>query len=165
MEQGIVLSRLKDRVFELTTKVLDPTMFDAELVKDIGEARFEVIIYCPFTKKKRVNWFINRRELKDAISRGVEVKLVTRKPEHVRNPEEHKENISDLQRAGVLIYARNWIHYKGVIIDRKVVYVGSMNVLYEPGHEEDYMVRLVSEVLADEILETIGEPKDEELIE
>lgn len=165
-ERGPVLKRLRDQVFKLTTKVLDPTHFDVEFVDDIRDAQSEVIIYCPFTNAKRVGWFIGRKEFKDAINRGVSIKLVTRKPEQrrVRNPKEHKENINRLQREGVSVYVRDWIHCKGVIIDRKIVYLGSMNILYEPGHEEDYMVRFVSEALADEVLETVGEPTDEELV-
>jgi len=146
--------------------VLDPTHFDVEFIDDVGKAQFEVIIYCPFTKKERITWFIGRRELDNALNRGASIKLVTRKPEpnRVRNLAEHKNNIDMLKKRGVLVYARDWIHCKAVIIDREIVYIGSMNVLYEPGHEEDYMVKFVAEALADEILETIGEPREDELI-
>jgi hypothetical protein len=60
------------------------------------------------------------------------------------------------------------LHFKAVIIDDEVIYLGSINILsllpieyYPP----DYMVRFESEALTDEIIENvIGRKKYEEII-
>jgi len=54
------------------------------------------------------------------------------------------------------------MHYKAVVVDREVIYLGSLNALSYFMLQEDYMVRFVSEVIADEILNSIGEPKEDE---
>ncbi|MCR6692989.1 MAG: hypothetical protein MRT15_11400 [archaeon YNP-LCB-003-016] len=60
------------------------------------------------------------------------------------------------------------LHFKAVIVDDEIVYLGSINILsllpieyYSP----DYMVRFESEALTDEIIENvIGRKKYEEIM-
>jgi hypothetical protein len=83
---------------------------------------------------------------------------VTRPPnqKEVEDPGEHKECIEALRRKGVKVVEKPRFHFKAVIIDDSIIYVGSINPLqvitvkYIPA---DYMLRFVSEALVDEIVE------------
>ncbi|MEM0047982.1 MAG: hypothetical protein QW464_03815 [Ignisphaera sp.] len=74
--------------------------------------------------------------------------------------EEYGECIEILKKADIKVVTEQKLHFKAVIIDNEILYLGSINPLsiiairYIPS---DYMVRFESEALVDEIIEnTIG---------
>jgi hypothetical protein len=74
----------------------------------------------------------------------------------VEDPEEHALCIKILRDRGIKVIEKDKFHFKAVIIDDSIIYVGSINPLqiitvkYIPA---DYMLRFVSEALVDEITE------------
>jgi len=128
VEKGAVLRKLKEQVFKATTEILDPDRFYARLKEDLANAKYEVIIYSPFTFAKRVEWLIATKELQDAVARGVSVKAIVKDPDEFKKPkdrEAHRDNIKKLVDAGIEVYTRPKMHYKAVVVDREVIYLGS----------------------------------------
>ncbi len=84
--------------------------------------------------------------------------VVTRPPvsREVEDPKEHEDCIKVLRDNGIKVVEKPRFHFKAVIIDDSIIYVGSINPLsivtvrYVPA---DYMLRFVSEALVDEIFE------------
>lgn len=74
----------------------------------------------------------------------------------VDDPKERKLCIDMLMKCGVKVIEKPRFHFKAVIIDDAIIYIGSINPLqiitvrYVPA---DYMLRFVSEALVDEIIE------------
>jgi len=162
MKRGPVLKKLRDQFFRSATKICDVTRFNANLLDDIKVAKGLVAIISPFLNRSRVEWFINTREVKDAINRDLRVVVITRPPtpDEVEDVKEHKNCIDMLEKVGVKVVTESKLHFKAVIIDNETIYLGSINPLsvltvkYIP---PDYMVRFESEALIDEIIEnTIG---------
>jgi len=169
MRKGPILRRLREQFFKVSSKVLSPVEFEASLLEDLRKAKSLVVIISPFLNKLQVSKFLSLREIDEARKRGVKFVVVTRPSDkkEVGNPDEHKECIQMLEeKADVLKQSK--LHFKSVIIDNSVIYLGSINPLslamvsYVP---PDYMVRFESEALVDEIVENvIGKEKYESWI-
>jgi len=166
MKKGPLLKRLREQFFRASTRILDPIDFESALKSDISNAKNSVIIISPFLSKPQVSKFLSFKEVEEAISRGVRFIVITRPPDkkEVGDPKEH-ENCIQLLREKIKVFEQPKLHFKSVIIDDSVIYLGSINPLsimtvsYVP---PDYMVRFESEALVDEIIENvIGKEKYE----
>jgi len=70
--------------------------------------------------------------------------------------EAHKECIELLEENKINVFEKERLHFKAVIIDDEILYVGSINslsIVLEEYLPEDYMLRFSSEALVDEIIE------------
>lgn len=158
MRKGPILKRLREQFFRAASKVYDAKRFDVSLLDDIKAAKGLVVIISPFLSKLKVEEFINAREVKEVLNKGVRIVVVTRppNPKEVEKTNEHEKCIKMLEDTGVKVTVESRLHFKAVIIDNEVIYLGSINPLsiitikYVP---PDYMVRFESEALVDEILE------------
>ena len=158
MRKGPLLRKLREEFFRAASKVYDAKRFEVQLLDDIKEAERTVVVISPFLNKTKVECFINSREVKEALERGVNVIVVTRPAaeNQVGNIDEHKECIEILRENGVRVFEQEKLHFKSVMIDDTIIYLGSINPLsvitvkYVP---PDYMVRFESEALVDEIIE------------
>lgn len=160
MRKGPILKRLREQFFKATTMVLDADRFHVNLLDDIKNAKDFVVIISPFLNKLRVQKFATSREVKDALKRGVSMIVVTRppKPGEVSDVEDHRKCIEILKESGmkVVTVEEPRLHFKAVIIDNEVIYLGSINPLSILTLREipaDYMIRFESEALIDEIIE------------
>ncbi len=74
----------------------------------------------------------------------------------VEGPKEHRGCIEASRERSIEVTEKSRSHFKAVIIDDSIIYMGSINPLqivtlrYVPA---DYMIRFVSEALVDEVLE------------
>ncbi len=111
------------------SKLYDQNTFDDQFMRDLQKARRSVIIESPFLRTARVEKFISTfHRLKKC---GVKILLNT-KP-----PEEHdgtyqlqaQKSLSLLQSAGVEVLFTVKHHRKLAIIDREIIYEGSLNIL------------------------------------
>jgi hypothetical protein len=92
------------------------------------------------------------------LRKGKKVVVVTRPPDprEVENSKEHEGCIKVLRDNGIKVVEKPRFHFKAVVVDDSIIYVGSINPLsivtvrYVPA---DYMLRFVSEALVDEIFE------------
>lgn len=174
MEKGPVLKRLREEFFQASTEILEPENFDGTLSRDIASAKAAVLIFSPFLKLDRVKLFLSMRSVQEALKRGVKVVVVTRPARRgkskfgVGDPREHQAAIETLRRAGVKVVEMEALHFKAVIIDNNILYLGSINplsIMLVEYYPPDYMVRFVSEALVDEVIEKVlSREKYEEML-
>ena len=113
----------------LSSGLFDEDSFYPAFLNDLSKCKFEVVIESPFITRKRMNaLYPSFRRL---TKRGVRVVINTRDPkEHDwRMAEEAATAISLLQHLGIkVLYTENH-HRKLAIIDRQLLYEGSLNIL------------------------------------
>lgn len=133
------------------SKLLDEDTFYPKFICDINKAGAELIIESPFITTKRLICLLPA--LKAAKSRRVRVVINT------KDPEEHNDlmqkdaykAISQLQHLGIQVIFTRDLHRKLAIIDRKVFYEGSLNILSQNSSHE-LMRRTESTSLAWQII-------------
>lgn len=161
-EKGPVLRRLREEFFRASSRIVDVAKFDGALSEDIARARAAVVIFSPFLKPDRVRLFLSIKDVEEALKRGVRIVVVTRPARGgkggVSNPREHGEAAETLRKAGIKVVEVDALHFKAVIVDEEIIYLGSINPLSITPKEyypPDYMVRFASEALVDEIVENV----------
>lgn len=137
------------------SKLCNQDTFDKQLRRDIYNAQSSLLIESPFIRLKRV------KELLPALTklrrRGVSIVINTRSPdEHDYNYEQQAASaVGLLQDIGVTVLYTVKHHRKIAIIDRRLFYEGSLNILsYYDSCE--IMRRTVSGVDADALISFIG---------
>ncbi len=114
---------------------------------DFADARKEIIIVSPFLRRKRVDAILEW--LKEPLRAGVSVSVITRPAESYREPERIAECIEYL-KAFVTVVEKPNIHQKYILIDNRLVWYGSINLL-SYGNSEESIMRLESRELAAEL--------------
>ena len=107
----------------------------------------QLLVVSPFITPKRVAQILLL--LQEPLARKVEVTIVTRPAEEFaeRLKTALAKIITDLNEAGVKIVFKSRIHQKFAIIDQKIVWYGSINLL-SFGSSEESMMRLMSRNIA-----------------
>lgn len=133
----------------------DQDTFYAKLMQDIQRAQSEIIIESPFITKSRM------RQLAPVIAvarrKGVRVVVNTRPP-HEHNEEygrQAEQAVDDLQTLGVTVLYTGGHHRKLAIIDRTILWEGSLNILSQ-GASCEIMRRMASPGLAQQMIAFIG---------
>mgnify|MGYP000114829958 CR=1 FL=1 len=160
MRKGPLLKKLREQFFKAVTRVYDADAFYGSLRDDLKDAKNLVVIISPFLNMDKVQKFVSTKEVKDALERGVSVIVVTRPPEtdQVGNVYWHRKCIELLKDSHIKVVTvkEPRLHFKAVIIDNEIIYLGSINPLSVLTVREipaDYMIRFESEALVDEIVE------------
>jgi phosphatidylserine/phosphatidylglycerophosphate/cardiolipin synthase-like enzyme len=115
----------------LSSKLYDGESFYPELMKDLNKCQHELLIESPFITNRRLNVLLPTLiKLKD---RRVRVTINTRDPE-THDDNEYlrsaaREAISTLQHMGVQVLFTGNHHRKLAIIDRRIMWEGSLNIL------------------------------------
>lgn len=119
------------------SKLLNEDTFYPVFLKDLSNCHSEVLIESPFITNRRLNQLLPAlQKLKD---RRVRVAINT------KDPKEHEDEyrredaisaISALQRLGIHVIYTCGHHRKLAILDRKILYEGSLNVLSQNGSRE-----------------------------
>jgi hypothetical protein len=130
----------------LSSKLYNQDSFYPAFLKDLANCHSEVIIECPFITSRRLKTLLPTLE-----------KLKTRKVRiaiNTRDPRTHDESywqddaadaISELQYMGVQVLYTGNHHRKIAILDRSVLYEGSLNILSQSDSCE--MMRRIESVL------------------
>lgn len=138
-----------------STALYDQDTFYKAFERDLLSAQQEAIIESPFITEKRMNVllpiFIKMRR------RNVRVVVNT------RNPNEHDGDyyyqainaVSAMQDLGIIVLYTSGHHRKLAIIDRKIVYEGSLNILSFSDSCE-IMRKMVSETIAMQLCKFIA---------
>src|SRR5476649_1651041 len=109
--------------------LLDNRTFYPKFMRDIERCKCELIIESPFITAKRMNaLYPSFRKL---TKRGVRIVVNT------RDPQEHEPQmayealhaVTEMQRLGVEVLYTERHHRKLAIIDREILYEGSLNIL------------------------------------
>lgn len=129
----------------------DQDTFYGQFTRDLLGCRSEVIIECPFITERRIRMLLPI--LARLRRRGVRIIVNT------RNPEDHDGNyyfqaveaVAAMQDLGVKVLYTVGHHRKLAILDQKIVYEGSLNILSFSDSCE-IMRRIPSEIAAKELL-------------
>ncbi|MCX6726216.1 MAG: phospholipase D-like domain-containing protein [Candidatus Shapirobacteria bacterium] len=135
----------------LKSKLYDENTFYHQFIKDLENSQKEVIIESPFITTARMD--ILAPIFTRLVKRGVKIYVKTRDPkEHTETYEQQSEaEIHNFEVIGIqaLICTGNH-HRKLAIIDRNILWEGSLNILSQTKSRE-IMRRMESQVLAMEM--------------
>ena len=143
----------------IKTSLHDEKTFYPHFLSDLEQSQSEVIIESPFITIARMKtfWPVFRR----LVARGVKVYVVTRDPrEHTDGYDDQSEvEIQEFEAVGiqVLICTGNH-HRKLAIIDRNILWEGSLNILSQAKSRE-FMRRLEDGGFAVDLFNFIGYEK------
>jgi len=143
----------------LTSELLNEETFYPAFTKDLKNCRSELLIECPFITNRRLSQLLPM--LQKLKEQKVRIVINTRDPQ-ANDDEDRREDahraISKLQHIGVHVLYTGGHHRKIVVIDRKVLYEGSLNVLSQNSSSE-IMRRIESVQLAWQMVRFIGVDK------
>ena len=136
--------------------MFDETTFYEAFVKDLKKCKKEVIIESPYITCKRM--IILEPLFKKLIKKGVKVYIITRDPsEHNESLERQSEfEISNFESLGVQVlmcYGNH--HRKLAILDRKILWEGSLNILSQI-YSREIMRRIESKVLTQQMFKFLN---------
>lgn len=139
----------------LTSKLYDNDTFYKAFTRDLLRARDYVLIESPFITSRRMNELVPI--LAKLRRRNVRIIINTRNPdEHVSEYQTQAlEAVEALQTLGVTVLYTVKHHRKLAVIDKEIVWEGSLNILSQNDSCE-MMRRSVSSFLAMETLNFIG---------
>lgn len=139
---------------ESTDIIFNNNSFLPVYSNDIEMALKEILIVSPFITNKRVTHMLQYFNI--ALNNRVNVTVITRPPEDFKNRNESDLNqvLKLLNGIGIKVVLRSKIHQKFAIIDQRIVWYGSVNLL-SFGSAEESIMRLVSSNIAYELTKSI----------
>lgn len=139
---------------ELTNSILyNEATFYNRFIRDLSEATEEVIIESPYITTKRLDML--KPVFEKLVNRGVKVYILT------RDPQEHSETMEEHSRAGIryfevlgpqVLLVGGGHHRKLAMIDRKILWEGSLNILSQ-SRSREFMRRIESRKLTEEMFQ------------
>ena len=114
----------------MNSSLFDEKTFYNAFLRDLEGCRNEVIIESPYITSKRAEMLIPIFE--SLLLKGVKIYVMTRDPqEHEENMEYQSEDaISQFERMGVQVLLCIGNHHRKLaILDRKILWEGSLNIL------------------------------------
>ena len=135
--------------------IFDKSNFLHVYSNDIMNASREVLIVSPFVTKKRIHQMLHY--VGAALGKGLNVIVVTRPVSGFedKNKPTQKDALDLLEKAGIqLVYKPN-IHQKFAVVDQRIVWYGSINLL-SFGSAEESIMRLVSPNIAHELIKILS---------
>lgn len=145
------LRRRVDASGLLASHLFDHNDFYPAFVRDLADCTQEVIIERPFITRKRLAHLLpTLRRL-----RARDVKVVV----NTRHPDEHDdfymaqafEAVAQLQSLGILVLYTGGHHRKLAVLDRAIVWEGSLNILSQSDSCE-IMRKITSKALAEQMI-------------
>jgi phosphatidylserine/phosphatidylglycerophosphate/cardiolipin synthase-like enzyme len=129
----------------------DEKTFYQEFLQDLSKCREEIIIESPFITTSRMETFYNIFE--KLLKKGVKIYIITRDPKEHNNGYEIQsgEAISWCEKIGiqVLLCVGNH-HRKLAILDRKILWEGSLNILSQT-HSREIMRKIDNRQITEEM--------------
>ncbi len=141
------------------SKLFDEKTFYQTFCRDLEACQQEVVIESPYITCLRMKTF--DRIFKNLLEKGVKIYIITRDPrEHEDGLEiQSEEVISHCERIGVqVLLCLGNHHRKLAIIDRKILWEGSLNILSQT-YSREIMRRIEDEVLTLEMFNFLKLPK------
>lgn len=140
----------------LNSKLFNEDTFYPIFLKDLNKCHSELIVECPFVTYRRLSMLLPTLEKLKA--RKVKVAINTRDPrshsdEYMR--QDAQDAISKLQHMGVQVLYTGNHHRKLAILDRRVLYEGSLNILSQ-NNSCEVMRRIESVQLAWQMAKFVG---------
>jgi phosphatidylserine/phosphatidylglycerophosphate/cardiolipin synthase-like enzyme len=153
---GFLISRRTDPSNSIVSKLYDENTFYAALIKDMKKCQSELIIESPFITNRRLQQLLPTfKKLKD---RRVRVVVNTRNPRELDDEYRREDTLSaiaSLQMIGVQVLFTVGHHRKLAILDRNIIYEGSLNILSQ-NNSCEIMRRIESTQLVWQMIRFIG---------
>lgn len=149
------LKRETDPSDLLTSQLYDQDSFYPAFNRDLADAVSEVIIESPFISHKRMNALYP--SFRAMAKRGVAIVINTRHPSehHTEYGLQAAQAIFELQKLGVTVLYTGGHHRKIAIVDRQILWEGSLNILSQINSCE-IMRRIEAQELAKQMFQFIG---------
>ena len=146
-----VCSKVTDKQ-EVANSIFDSQNYFDVFEKDVVSASKSIVISSPSFSFKKVNWLCAESE--HLQLRGVSVVVLTLDPEDYPEDgrDQHKSHIEHLISAGVNVITRHKYRERFAIIDKSLVWYGSMTLLSNE-KEDDSLMRISNPAIAEELLE------------
>jgi phosphatidylserine/phosphatidylglycerophosphate/cardiolipin synthase-like enzyme len=138
------------------SKLFDEKTFYSAFLKDIKNCEKEIIIESPFITTERMNSF--RSVFKKMLKKDVKIVVITRDPiEHTAfMGKQSEEEITGFEMMGVQTFLCSGNHHRKLaIIDRKILWEGSLNILSQ-NNSREIMRRIEGEAFATELFEFLN---------
>jgi superfamily II DNA or RNA helicase len=135
--------------------IFDKSNFLPVYNNDMINASREIFIVSPFVTKKRTLHMLQC--MGAALEKRVKAVVVTRPISHFKDKNNPAlEEIHDLlKKSGVQLVLKSNIHQKFAILDQRIVWYGSINLL-SFGSAEESIMRLESPNIAHELMKSVG---------
>ena len=133
--------------------LFDEKTFYDQFIRDLQKCKTEVIIESPYITSSRMTTLYPVFE--KLIRQDVKVNVVTRDPrEHFESMEEQsEEEIRRFERLGVQVFLCVGNHHRKLaILDRKVLWEGSLNILSQT-HSREIMRRIDNKEISTEMFD------------
>jgi len=123
---------------------------------DVIAAKREILIVSPFVTKRRTLQMLPQMEV--ALRNGVKIVVVTRKAKDFKGKDTAalQGTLDLLKNLGVSMVFRSNIHQKFAVIDQRIVWYGSINLL-SFGDAEESVMRLECPNIANELIKIMGD--------
>ena len=152
-----ICSEITDKQ-EVVNSIFDSQNYFDVFEKDVVSASKSIVISSPSFSFKKVNWLCAESE--HLQLRGVSVVVLTIDPEDY--PEDgrgqHKSHIEHLISSGVNVIPCHKYRERFAIIDKSLVWYGSMTLLSNE-REDDSLMRINNPAIAEELLEYVAVSK------
>lgn len=138
------------------SKLFDESGFYPAFAKDLKCCKRELVIESPFITNRRLTTFLP--ELEKLSRNKVSIIINTRDPIEIDDEYQRNEAyraVSRLQHIGIRVLYTKGLHRKIAIIDRSIMYEGSLNILSQNDSAE-IMRRISSKQLVDQMVTFIG---------
>lgn len=154
------LHRVLPQTFELPSGAagaFNEGTFYPAFLKDLAGAEESIVIFSPFaTGAGTARWVDS---LRAALARGVKARILTRPPEEFGggSVDEVSELVRALRELGIAVDLRARMHEKIAILDGRILWHGSLNIL---SHRDTYesMLRLESPAACQQLSRFVSTP-------
>lgn len=136
--------------------LFDETGFYPALTKDLKRCKRELIIESPFVANRRLTTLLP--VLEKLSAKKVTIVFNTRDPIEIDDEYQRNEAyraVSRLQHLGIRVLYTKGLHRKVAIIDRSIMYEGSLNILSQ-NESAELMRRISSRQLVEQTVKFIG---------
>jgi hypothetical protein len=139
-----------------TFGIFNQHTFDAAVRQDIANARESVVILSGFITQSRVAALGDL--LRHRLALGAKVRCVTRPPQTngSMDPALSREALDALEGIGCTVDCRQQVHEKIVLIDKTIVWHGSLNMLSHTHRTDESMTRIVNREYAQAVAAQIS---------
>lgn len=136
----------------LTSTLYDQDTFYPKFARDLQQCSSEVVIESPFITGRRLG--ILMPIFKKLRARGVSVAINTRHPQEQEDDfmrYEAQQAVTALQNMGILVFHTGGHHRKLAILDRRILFEGSLNILSQ-SQSCEIMRRIESQAMAQQMI-------------
>ncbi len=134
-----------------SSELFDEDTFYKAFLNDLENCKKEIIIESPFITTERMNSF--RSVFKKILEKGIRIYVITRDPKEHKETMEYQseEEITNFETMGVQTFLCSGNHHRKLaIIDRKILWEGSLNILSQ-NNSREIMRRIESQDFAFEM--------------